>query len=191
MKLFTLFMWIWIWINIKTFFDDLSKIKNFIWHFEIVTNTGPYVPYGAGNFKLLLLRLSSDLSQTLWRQFGNIWELVHRKILKCAISWKQLIIETNWWNFGTHGGKNFICTLLFMSDCLGLKSAAPWGHSVYFEKYLMLRFSKGYIVLPPFSSNFKETFFMESNNFQHFDDKSPLARLPVAINLSWFHFSKG
>ncbi len=43
------------------FFGGLTKIKN-LWHFEIFFNTEPY---GAGNFKTLLLHFSSDVSQTL------------------------------------------------------------------------------------------------------------------------------
>ncbi len=46
-----------------TLFGDLPKIKNFIaLFFEIFVNTGPY---GAGNFKMLLLQFSSNLNQTL------------------------------------------------------------------------------------------------------------------------------
>ena len=43
-------------------FGDLPKIKNLIWHYKIFVNTGPY---GAGNFKTLLLQFSYGVSQTL------------------------------------------------------------------------------------------------------------------------------
>ncbi len=41
------------------FFADLPKIS---WHFKNFVNTGPY---GAGNFKTLLLQLSSDVNQDI------------------------------------------------------------------------------------------------------------------------------
>ncbi len=55
-------------IQVITFFDDLPKL-NILCHFEIFVNTGPY---GAGNFKtLLLLQFSSNVNQTLWEDIGN------------------------------------------------------------------------------------------------------------------------
>ncbi len=35
----------------------------YLWHFKMFVNTGPY---GAGNFKTLLLGFSSDVGQTVW-----------------------------------------------------------------------------------------------------------------------------
>ncbi len=45
----------------KLFLAICQKL-NILWHFGIFVNTGSY---GARNFKMLLLQLSSDLSQTL------------------------------------------------------------------------------------------------------------------------------
>ena len=44
------------------FFLAICQKLKIVWYFEIFVNTGPY---GAGNFKTLLLQFSSDVSQTL------------------------------------------------------------------------------------------------------------------------------
>ena len=48
-------------ISAMTFLAICQELK-ILWHFEIFANTGPY---GAGNFKTLLLQFLNDLSQTL------------------------------------------------------------------------------------------------------------------------------
>ena len=134
-----------------------QKLK-ILWHFENFVNTGPY---GAGNFKaLLLLQFASNFNQTLWghwlpwentgcyflgnwpilNKFVTLWNFnmgVNRNIMKCAISWKWLTVERNDENLrlvvlGTR--------VLFGSGHL----SSIWGHSVHFAKFPMLRFSKGY-----------------------------------------------
>ena len=75
--------------------------------------------------------------------FMALWNFnmgVNGKILKCAISWKQLIIEQNGRKFGTQGTTVDLCRVLFMPESLSL----VWGHLVHFVKFAMLRFSKGY-----------------------------------------------
>ncbi len=97
------------------FFSKVFTFQIFMIFFALV-NMGPY---GSKRFKtLLLLLFSSDLSQTLWRNKAviteckvmdilaicqklkikkivahwnfNMW--INGKILKCAISWKRLIV---------------------------------------------------------------------------------------------------
>ena len=65
---------------------------------------------------------------------------VNGKIMKCAISWKQLTVEQNGWKLGTCGPRNSICRVLFRSGHL----SSVWGHSVHVPKFPMLRLSKGY-----------------------------------------------
>ena len=65
---------------------------------------------------------------------------VNGKIIKCAVSWKQLALEPNGWKFGTHSPRNSTCRVLFGSDHL----SSVWGDSVHFAKFPMLTFSKGY-----------------------------------------------
>ena len=55
-----------------TFYGDLFLTLKILWHFEFFLNTGPY---GAGNFKTLLLpQFSSDVSQTLWGHWATMVE---------------------------------------------------------------------------------------------------------------------
>ncbi len=71
---------------------------------------------------------------------------VNGKIVKCAKSWKQLIIERNCWNIGPRGARNCVCKVPLNS---------VWCHSVHFAKFPMLIFSQASI--PQFSSNFNQT----------------------------------
>ena len=137
-----------------TFLAICQKLK-ILWHFEIFINTGPY---GAGNFKMLLLQFLSDVSQTLWghilpwwntlllflgigKVLKNLWHFeilawVSTGNLKCGISRKWLIIERNGRKFGTRGTTVHICKVLLMCDCLSLF----WDHLVHFAKFPILRF---------------------------------------------------
>ncbi len=71
---------------------------------------------------------------------------VNGKILKCAISWKQLIVEQNGRKFGTHGTTVHICRVLLMPDSLSL----VWGHSVHFTNFMIFKS----LLLSQFSSDF-------------------------------------
>ena len=62
-----------------------------------------------------------------------------RKIIKYAISWKRLAVEQNGWKIGTCFPANCICKILLGSGTLN----SFWDHSVHFENFSMLRFSKG------------------------------------------------
>ncbi len=78
-----------------------------------------------------------------FQNFVALWSFnmgVHGEILICAISWKQLMIEWNWWQFVTHSPRNYICSLLFLSESL----SSVWNHLVHLAKFWMFRFSKGY-----------------------------------------------
>ena len=65
---------------------------------------------------------------------------VYGKILKCAISWKRLIVEQNGWQVGNRGLMYCMCRVLFMSDSL----SSVWCHSVHRAKFLMLGTSKDF-----------------------------------------------
>ena len=81
-----------------------------------------------------------------FKNFMALWNFnkgVNEKILKCAISWKRLIVERKERKFETRGTTVHISRVLLMPDSLGL----VWGHSVQFAKCAMLRFSKGYCSL--------------------------------------------
>ena len=78
---------------------------------------------------------------------------VNGKIIKCAISWKRLIVDRNGRKFGTRSNTMHIYRVLLMSDSLSL----VWGQSVHFAKLLMWTFSKK-LLLPPFSFNFHLNF---------------------------------
>ncbi len=68
---------------------------------------------------------------------------VNGKILKCAISWKRLIVERNEkkWNSGSY----------VMSDYL----SSVWGHLVHFAKCAMLKIFKR-LLLPQFLFSFNQ-----------------------------------
>ncbi len=70
----------------------------------------------------------------------NIHVGVNGKILKCAISWKRLIVERNGRKIGTRRTTVHIGRVLLMPDSWSL----VWGHSMHFAKFPRLRFSKGY-----------------------------------------------
>ena len=74
----------------------------------------------------------------LWHFEILTWKSVGK--CKCAISWKELIVEQNGWKFGTQGTTVHICRVLLMPDSFIL----VWGHSVHSAKFPMLRSSKGY-----------------------------------------------
>ncbi len=78
-----------------------------------------------------------------FKNFMALWNFnmgVNGKILKCAKSWKRLIVERNGRQFGTRGTTVHISRVLLMPDSLSL----VWDHSVHFTKFPLLRFSKGY-----------------------------------------------
>ena len=70
----------------------------------------------------------------LWNfNMGSQWES-----LKCGISRKLLIVDHNWWKFGTQGSIGHIWKVLLMPDSFSL----VWGHSVHFAKFPILQFLK-------------------------------------------------
>ena len=80
-------------------------------------------------------------NQPSFKNFVALWNFnmeVNWKILKCAISWKRLIVEWNGRKFGTHGTTVPIGRVLLVPDSLSL----VWGHSVHFAKFPILQFLK-------------------------------------------------
>ena len=65
---------------------------------------------------------------------------VNGKIVKCAVSSKQVTVERNGWNSVTCRPIYCICRILFVSG----SSSSVCGHSVQFAKFPMFRFQKGY-----------------------------------------------
>ncbi len=89
-----------------------------------------YVKYGSHR-GIYSYRYFGDLPK--FKNFVALWNFnmgVNGKILKCAISWKRLIVERNGRKFGTRGTIVDIQRVLFMADSLSL----VWGHSVHFTK---------------------------------------------------------
>ena len=81
----------------------------------------------------------SDLPK--FKNFMALWNFntgIDGKILKCAISWKRLIVERNGRKFAILGTTVHIGTILLMPSSLSL----VWGHSVHFAEFPILRFSK-------------------------------------------------
>ncbi len=66
-------------IQAITYLGHLPKI---LWHFEFFVKTGPY---GAGNFKTLLLQFSANFNQTLWGHWLSLGNWEHRPLLFLAI----------------------------------------------------------------------------------------------------------
>ncbi len=105
-------------------YTDIPDIQPFIFQ-----NTNKAVIRG---YKAMDVLAISQKLKILWHfNMG-----VDGKILKCAISWKQLIVERNGRKFTT--GR--ICRIILMPECLSL----VWGHSVHFAKFPILRVSKRY-----------------------------------------------
>ncbi len=75
-------------------------------------------------------RLSLLLAIDLVLKCCGTLKFQHGKIVKCAISWKQLIVEWNGWKFGTHSLLYCIHSVLFISNSF----ISIWGHSVHFAK---------------------------------------------------------
>ncbi len=73
-----------------------------------------------------------------------LWQLWYFKLVvigknvKCAVSWKRMIVERTGWKFGTWGLRSSICGVLFMSDSL----SSGRDHSVNFPEFPILRFQK-------------------------------------------------
>ncbi len=139
--------------------------------------------YSSYSFHPMSIKLNDYICYHAWMQgiaFHGIWPSVksfvalwnfnladNRKIIKCAISGKQLAVERNGWKFGTHSPRNSLCRVLFGSGHL----SSVWGH-VHFAKFPMLRFSKGYC-----SHTFHPICFGVLPNFKsiwHIEDKLPL-----------------
>ena len=72
------------------------------------------------------------------------------KILKCAISWRRLIVERNGLKVRILGPRK--CTHVCRPGYVWYVSCSSsfWGHSVHFAKFPMLRFP--YLLLPRFQS---------------------------------------
>ncbi len=160
-------------ISRSLFLFSKFSIFKFLWFFFIfLLLTWDHME--ENNVQMLLrLQLWSDLSQNFMinkaaiREYKGInvlaicqklkknvalWNFnmaVNGQSLKCAISWKRLIVERNGRIFGTRPTIYYICRVLFMVDPL----SSVWGHSVQFAKFLMLRFSKGYCSHSQFSFN--------------------------------------
>ena len=153
-----------------------QKLK-MLWHFEIFVNTEPY---GAGNFKALLLQFSSNVNQTSWghcaatmgeyrlllslqlakfkKKIVALWNFnmgLSMKFMKFAISWKWLTVERNGWNFGTRGARNSLCRvgLLFRSGHLN----SVWDHSVHIRHKISDAKIVKRLLLRQFSSNLIQT----------------------------------
>ncbi len=68
-----------------------------------------------GEYRLLLFFVSSHMFYKL----GTLWNfnmIVNKMFLTCAIAWKRVSTEGNWWNFGTRGYIYCLCIVPFMSD---------------------------------------------------------------------------
>ena len=112
----------WVWFGVIW-----CTLQN-LWFYDFWNVTPSTVNFHQNSTKLFSMALS------------NFNMEVNGKILKCAISRIQLIIERKGRKFGTWGTKVHKCRALFMPDCLSL----VWGHSVHFAKFMILLFSKHY-----------------------------------------------
>ncbi len=102
-----------------------------------------------------------------------------------------MIIKQNGWRFGTWVFKHYryiswICRgVPFMFDCL----SSVWGHSVHFEKFPMLRFSKRCMHIPPtivigFQPKFVESIWQSRGN-TFLGNLPNIKNLMAVWNFSW------
>ena len=89
-----------------------------------------------------------------FKKFVALWNFnvgVNGKIVKCATSWKWLVVEWNGWKFGTCSPRKFTCTFWLRSFEFGLETFSARckiSDVKIFKRPL----------LPHLSSNFNQTF---------------------------------
>ena len=140
--------------------------------------------------KTLPLQFSSDISQILlghWLPWWNTWLaitfLAIGQVLKILwhfeiLTWESMGKPKMWnisktancrakrtkiWDSGSYMYSASMLRVLLMPYSLSL----VWGHSVHFAKFPMLRFSKHYILLQQFSSDFNQTSYKRHTKYHN------------------------
>ena len=132
------------------------------------------------------------LSNLTWKAMGNhkMWNI-----------WKTAGRRAKRMKYGVPSPRNSTCKEIFLSGHL----SSVWGHSVHFEKFLLLRFSKGCCspsFHPASTKPYKKHVFGQNTRYNFFWLFAKFIygtlkisylsyTLPVSIKLCWFNLAKG
>ncbi len=113
-------------------FQNATPARVFIWYQPNLMRTLATM----GKYIMLLFLGTSEVLKNLWHIDILTWQSMenHKMWNICKT------VEGNGWKFRTRGTRNSICNVLFGPGHL----SSVWGHSVHFEKFLILTFSTGY-----------------------------------------------